>query len=288
MQFQGVGGHFPQLGDRWSSGSGCEGREDDPVAQDPRVDEVECRCRSGPGEQFADVARPNELRMDPQLELIEEAVFEQESGTSPATSTAGMPRDSNSTAVSARRIWLIIPRVSPVTRERRRSTERVDRPSTSPCNAADATGSCTIRPSRTSLSTKTSALSCPGSSHAEPLSQHDMVVAGGNVNARSTRWPGSSVGMKVPTLNRMPRNSASSGMGTVVAFVSGPRTVSRAAPRCRVTTISQWTAATEMNDFSGSLRVHHVSSTKGELDDRRSNANSSTAARHATSTCGDG
>jgi hypothetical protein len=44
-----------------------------------------------------------------------------------------------------------------------------------------------------------------------------------------------------------------------------------------VTTISQWPAATEMNDASGSLRVHHVSSTKGEHADRRSMVNSSTA-----------
>ncbi len=94
--------------------------------------------------------------------------------------------------------------------------------------------------------------------------------------------------MKAPRLNWMPKNSASSGIGTMVAFVSGPRTVSRAVPRCRVTTISQWTAATEMNDLSGSLRVHHVSSTKGELDDRRSNANSSTARFMTTSTGGGG
>ena len=114
-----------------------------------------------------------------------------------------------------------------------------------------------------------------------------MLVACGNVNARSTSGPGRSVGMNVPTLNWMPKNSASSGIGTIVAFVSGPRTVSRAAPRCRVTTIAQWITATEMNDFSGSLRVHHVSSTKGELDDHRSNANSSTA-RFMTTSTGDG
>ena len=87
--------------------------------------------------------------------------------------------DSSSTAVSARRICLITPRVSPVARDTRRSTERVDRPSTSPCTAADATGSCTSRPARTSRSTKTSALSGPGSSHADPSSQNDVVVAGG-------------------------------------------------------------------------------------------------------------
>jgi hypothetical protein len=39
----------------------------------------------------------------------------------------------------------------------------------------------------------------------------------------------------------------------------------------------QWLAATEMKDSSGSLRVHRVSSTKGERDDRPSITNSSAA-----------
>ena len=90
--------------------------------------------------------------------------------------------------------------------------------------------------------------------------------------------------MNVPRLNWMPKNSASWGTGTVVAFVSGPRTVSRAAPHCRVTTISQWLAATEMKDSSASLRVCHVSSTNGERDGRRSRLNSSTARFMSVST----
>ncbi len=122
------------------------------------------------------------------------------------------------------------PRVSPVARDTRRSNERVDRPSTSPCKAADATGSCTSKPARTSLSTKTSALFGPGNSHPDPSSQNDVFVARGNVSELSTSCPGGRPGMKVPRLNWIPKNSASSGIGDVVAFVSGPRTVSRAVP----------------------------------------------------------
>lgn len=83
--------------------------------------------------------------------------------------------------------------------------------------------------------------------------------------------------MNVPRLNWIPKNSASWGTGDVVALVSGPRTVSRAMPRCHVTTISQWLTATEMNDSSGSLRVCHVCSIIEKRDDRRSNVNNSTA-----------
>ena len=63
----------------------------------------------------------------------------------------------------------------------------------------------------------------------------------------------------------------------VVARVSGPRTVRRAESHCRVTTISQWLAAAEMNDSSGSLCVRHACSIRGERADRRSNVNTSTA-----------
>ena len=52
-----------------------------------------------------------------------------------------------------------------------------------------------------------------------------------------------------------------------------------------MTTISQWLAATEMNDSSGSLRVRHVSSTNDENDRRLSNVNSSTA-RFTTASTG--
>ena len=83
--------------------------------------------------------------------------------------------------------------------------------------------------------------------------------------------------MKVPRLNVMPKNSASCGMGVIVAVVWGPRTVSQADPACRVTHISQWLAATERNESSGSLRDHHIASTKGERDERPSIANSSPA-----------
>ena len=169
------------------------------------------------------------------------------------------------------------PWVRPVARDTRRSTERLDQPSTSPCKAAGTTGSCTSRPARTSLSTKTSALSGPGSSHPSPSSQNDVFAACGNVSEPSTSCPGGSPGMNVPRLNWIPKNSASSGIGAVVAFVSGPRTVSRAVPRCRVTTISQWLTATEMKDSAGSLHVCHVCSIMGERDDCSSNVNNSTA-----------
>jgi hypothetical protein len=66
-------------------------------------------------------------------------------------------------------------------------------------------------------------------------------------------------------------------MGVIDALVCGPRTVIHAEPCCRVTHISQWLAATEMKVSSGALRDHHSSSTKGELESRRSIANSSVA-----------
>ena len=92
--------------------------------------------------------------------------------------------------------------------------------------------------------------------------------------------------MNVPRLNWIPKNSASGGTGAVVAIVSGPRTVSRAAPRWRVTTISQWLTATEMKDGSDSLRVCHVCSIRGERDDRSSNVNNSAARFMTTPTDG--
>ena len=58
--------------------SGCVGRQNDPIAQDPGVHEVERRFRARAVQQVANVAWSDELRIDPQLELVEEAVFEQE------------------------------------------------------------------------------------------------------------------------------------------------------------------------------------------------------------------
>jgi len=111
-----------------------------------------------------------------------------------------------------------------------------------------------------------------------------VLVARGNVTDRSTSSPGSSLGMKVPSLNWMPKNSASWGIGTIVALVSGPRTVTCVAPLCRVTTISQWVAATEMKDASGSLRVRQLASTRRESDAWVSSVNSSAARRMPPST----
>ena len=113
-----------------------------------------------------------------------------------------------------------------------------------------------------------------------------MLVACGNVRPRSASCPGGIPGMNVPRLNWIPKNSASGGTGAVVAVVSGPRTVSRAAPRWRVTTISQWLTATEMKDCSGSLRVCQVCSISGERDDRSSNVNNSAARFMTTPTDG--
>ena len=161
----------------------------------------------------------------------------------------------------------ITPRVSPVAHDTRRSTERLDRPSTSPCRAADATGSCTSRPARASRSTKTSALSGP---EAPMPTRRARTTC--SLPAASQRpvdqLPGDRVGMNVPRLNSMPKNSASSGIGTVVALVSGPRTVSRAAP---VVGDDHLPVDRRHRDErgSGSLRVDHVSSTNGEINDRR-------------------
>jgi len=59
----------------------------------------------------------------------------------------------------------------------------------------------------------------------------DVFVARGNISELSASRPGGRPGMNVPRLNWIPKNSASWGIGDVVAFVSGPRTVSRAVPR---------------------------------------------------------
>src|SRR5215471_7364987 len=75
----------------------------------------------------------------------------------------------------------------------------------------------------------------------------------------------------------MPRNSASWGIGTAVAAVSGPRTVIRATPRWRVTTIFQRAVATERNTASGTLRACQAVSTSGDGDGRGARANSSAA-----------
>ena len=134
--------------------------------------------------------------------------------------------------------------------------------------AAGTTGSNTSSPARPSRSTNTSALSGPGSSHAEPSSRNVPDDVTGNVNEPSTSRRASSPGMNAPWLNWMPKNSASLGTGAVVARVSGPRTVSQAPCSCRVTTISQWHTATDTKRSSDRLRVLHVVSINGLLEDR--------------------
>lgn len=83
--------------------------------------------------------------------------------------------------------------------------------------------------------------------------------------------------MNVPRLNWIPRNAASGGIAATVARVSGPSTVSSAPPSWRVTTISQWLTATEMNDRSGALCVCQTCWTRGEPAASVSNSNSSAA-----------
>ena len=81
----------------------------------------------------------------------------------------------------------------------------------------------------------------------------------------------------VPSVNTIPKNAASWGIGAVVALVSGPRSVRCAVSPCRVTTISQWGTATEMNDPSSALRVCHANCPSGERVRPRSNLNNSIA-----------
>ena len=47
------------------------------------------------------------------------------------------------------------------------------------------------------------------------------------------------IGMNAPSLNWIPKNSASTRMGTTVALVSGPRMVTFVFPACHQVTISQ-------------------------------------------------
>jgi hypothetical protein len=92
------------------------------------------------------------------------------------------------------------------------------------------------------------------------------------VNELSASTRLGSAGMNTPNLNVIPKKSAPSGIGEMVAFVSGPRTVRYARSGRRVTTISHWVAATEMNLSTGSLRVRQIRSTSGESPGRVSNA----------------
>ena len=71
--------------------------------------------------------------------------------------------------------------------------------------------------------------------------------------------------MNAPRRNWIPTNSASCGIATTDAFVSGPRTVTRVSLRCLVTTSSQCGSATEMNNSTGTLLARQTFSTKGEL-----------------------
>jgi hypothetical protein len=93
--------------------------------------------------------------------------------------------------------------------------------------------------------------------------------------------------MKVPSVNWIPKKTAPCGIGAAVALVSGPRTVSLAESPCCVTTISQWLAAAEMKDSSGSLLVCQAWWIIGERADRSSNVNTSTA-RFTTAMTGNG
>ena len=136
----------------------------------------------------------------------------------------------------------------------------------------------TIIPVRTSLATNTSAFSKSGYSHAEPFNQHARVDAPGSVTSRrSRRLRGSSAGMNVPSLKRMPIHSPSAGQAALVAFVSGPRSVRKVLPWWRVTAISTWLAATERNVPARSLCERQMRSTNGESDNRSSKFSSTAA-----------
>src|SRR5215475_13651802 len=64
----------------------------------------------------------------------------------------------------------------------------------------------------------------------------------------------------------MPSHSPSAEQSKGVARVCDPRTVSIILPFCLVTTISQWLAATEINEPARSLWARQILSTNGESD----------------------
>ena len=72
--------------------------------------------------------------------------------------------------------------------------------------------------------------------------------------------------MNVPSLKRMPSHSPPAGQSAGVAFVSGPRTVRKVRPSCRVTAISTWLAATDRNTPAAWLWLRHTRSTNGESE----------------------
>ena len=124
-----------------------------------------------------------------------------------------------------------------------------------------------MMPFRTSLATNVSALSKSGYSHADPSSQNDRLDASGSVTSfRSSSCPGGSLGMNVPSLNRIPSHSPSEGQSIVVAFVSGPRRVRKVLPLWRVTAISKLAAAIDTNGPPRSLRERQTLSINGESD----------------------
>ena len=91
------------------------------------------------------------------------------------------------------------------------------------------------------------------------------------LSRRQTRHERAEAELDAEELGVLQGSARSSPSSRALAPSAEPR------PAAGVTTISQWLAATEMKDSSGSLRVCHVSSTKGERDGRRSIVNSSTA-----------
>jgi len=72
--------------------------------------------------------------------------------------------------------------------------------------------------------------------------------------------------MKVPSLKRIPSHSPSAGQSSVVALVSGPRSVMKVLPLSRVRAISKWQAATERKVSARSLWQRQIFSTNGESE----------------------
>src|SRR5581483_6002275 len=185
------------------------------------------------------------------------------------------PPSSRSAAAWARSICRNVACVSPVARKNRRWIERSERFRASPLRISSITGSRVRSPLRTRFSTKTSALLYVGISMTAELSANEPLPSSGSVIERSARRSLGRHGIKVPGLNWMPKNSMSGGIGTDVATVSGPRTVTKDRPSfCLATTISEWLAATEMNAGADTLTVRQIFATKGELSSDSSNTKS--------------
>ena len=125
-----------------------------------------------------------------------------------------------------------------------------------------------IRPAPARRATNVSALSKAGNSHCVPFNQNARAEAAGRSLSLRSRRRARVMRHESAELEANATHSPSAGQCTLLALVSGPRIVSKARPRRRVTTISHWLAPIDRNVPARSLWHRHTLSTNGESEGR--------------------